>query len=205
MRNPIRILGLVAASVVLLAAGEAPNSDIQFMNDMPVYPADAADSAGLPFIEENTEMAVPAIGPILPEAASLTELVHEVRSMEAVEMDKQMDCLATAVYYESKGEPLDGQLAVAQVIINRVEDRRFGNDICSVVMAPKQFSFVRGGQLPNPSESINWRTAQAVALIAMSDGWPEVVADATHFHATRVSPGWKLKRIATVGRHVFYR
>jgi spore germination cell wall hydrolase CwlJ-like protein len=86
-----------------------------------------------------------------------------------------------------------------------VDDGRFGRDVCAVVKAPKQFSFVRGGSMPTPNSAAQWETAKAIALIAVSGSWPEVVPDATHFHATRVSPGWKLKRVATVGSHVFYR
>ena len=98
-----------------------------------------------------------------------------------------------------------GQLAVAQVIMNRVESGRFGSGVCGVVKAPKQFSFVRGGTMPAPTNMTQWETAKAVALIAISGSWPEVAPDATHFHATRVNPGWKLRRVATVGQHIFYR
>ena len=82
----------------------------------------------------------------------------------------------------------------------------FGRDICAVVKAPRQFSFVKAGSLPAPTNRVAWETAKAVALIAMSGSWPEIAPDATHFHATRVNPGWKnLRRIATVGQHIFYR
>jgi hypothetical protein len=205
MRHPVRVAAISAAAIFLLAAGEAPNSDIQFLNDIPAAPAETPAAPAMEAVDEPFEYAEPDLGLTVPEAGSLAQLVREVRAAGAAPLDDQMKCLATAVYFESKGEPLDGQLAVAQVILNRVEDGRFGRDICAVVKAPKQFSFVRGGQMPDPRGLAQYATAEAIALIAVSGSWPEIVPDATHFHATRVSPGWKLRRVATVGQHVFYR
>ena len=205
MRNKFRVAGITAAAVFLLAAGEAPNSDISFLNDIPPAPAETQFAPALEMVEETHEFAEPDLGLVLPEAGTLAQLVREVRDQHSAEMTDELTCLATAVYFESKGEPLDGQLAVAQVILNRVEDGRFGRDLCGVVKAPKQFSFVRGGTMPAPTNMTQWETAKAVALIAISGSWPEVAPDATHFHATRVNPGWKLRRVATVGQHIFYR
>lgn len=205
MRNPVRLAAILAAAIVLLAAGKAPNGDLEFLNEIGSAPVEEQMAPTLAIVEENPEFSEPDLGLVLPEAGSLTQLVSEVRDVEPEALDQEMKCLATAVYYESKGEPLDGQLAVAQVILNRVESGRFGRDICDVVKAPKQFSFVTGGQLKTPSNTSQWETAKAVALIAVGGGWREIVPEATHFHATRVSPGWKLRRVATVGRHVFYR
>lgn len=205
MRNQFRAVGLSAAAIFLLAAGEAPNSDIAFLNDIAPAPVEALAEPAVDAVEDHPEFAEPDLGLILPEAGSLAQLVRDVRATGETRLDSQMECLATAVYFESKGEPLDGQLAVAQVILNRVEAGRFGASICDVVKAPKQFSFVRGGSMPAPTNMAQWETAKAIALIATSGSWPEIVPDATHFHATRVSPGWKLKRVATVGQHVFYR
>jgi N-acetylmuramoyl-L-alanine amidase len=205
MRNPVRVAAIAAAAIFLLAAGEAPNSDIAFLNDIGPAPEETQMASAAEAISDIPEYAEPDLGLIVPEGGSLAQLVRDVRAAGAVPMDAQMKCLATAVYFESKGEPLDGQLAVAQVILNRVENGRFGRDICAVVKAPRQFSFVRGGQMPDPRGAAQYATAEAIALIAASGSWREIVADATHFHATRVSPGWKLRRVATVGSHIFYR
>ena len=123
-----------------------------------------------------------------------------------VELDAETRCLAVAVYYESKGEPLEGQLAVAQVILNRRDSGRFAASICGVVYQRGQFSFTWDGRSDTPSHSAMWRTAQAIALIAATDDWRAIVPDATHFHARRVSPGWhRLQRVSAVGNHIFYR
>jgi hypothetical protein len=205
MRHQFRAAGISAAAIFLLAAGEAPNSDIEFLNDIAPAPAEALMAPAVEAVDENPEFAEPDLGLILPEAGSLAQLVREVRGVGETQLDGEMACLAKAVYFESKGEPLDGQLAVAQVILNRVEAGRFGTGICDVVKAPRQFSFVKGGAMPAPTNIAQWETAKAIALIATSGSWPEIAPDATHFHATRVSPGWKLRRVATVGQHIFYR
>ena len=122
---------------------------------------------------------------------------------ETTPMGRQLACLATAVYFESRGEPLEGQLAVAQTILNRVESGRHADDVCAVIREPGQFSF-RHARAPKGGTA--WRTAQAIARIAQDRLWPEVAEGAMNFHARRVSPGWQGKtRIARIGNHVFYR
>ncbi len=121
-------------------------------------------------------------------------------------VDADLNCLASAIYFESKGEPLDGQLAVANVVINRMKSGRFPRSICAVVTQPGQFSFVRGGRMPGVSVAKPaYRTALAVAQVAMERHWESPVANALFFHARRVAPGWRLTRVGTVGGHIFYR
>lgn len=120
-------------------------------------------------------------------------------------MSDELECLADAVYFESKGEPLSGQLAVAEVIINRTTSGRFPTSICSVVKQPGQFSFVRGGRIPDAPEGQQYRTATAIAKVAMADMWDSPASSALYFHARRVSPGWNRARVATIGNHIFFR
>ena len=209
MFKPVRIAALAGSAFLLLAAGHAPD-ELAFLAD--VRPSNAVEPLPVPaMVEEKTDLAEPSVGPILPDAGSLPALVSELRSdgqLSEGDFSRGADlhCLATAVYFESKGEPLDGQLAVAQVILNRVDSGRFGQDVCAVVKAPRQFGFVRNGALPEATNNSQWETARAIAWIALSDGWKEIVPAATHFHATRVNPGWSnLRRLATVGNHIFYR
>lgn len=120
-------------------------------------------------------------------------------------MDSELECLAGAVYFESKGEPLSGQLAVAEVIINRTTSGRFPTTICSVVKQPGQFSFVRGGRIPEAPSGSQYRTAAAIAKIALADAWDSPAPKALFFHARRVSPNWGKARVAMIGNHVFFR
>ncbi|WP_420143653.1 cell wall hydrolase [Sphingobium sp.] len=138
------------------------------------------------------------------QASSLAALVDAQGAPE--ELDGDMKCLAGAVYFEAKGESLEGQLAVARVIINRAKSGRFADSLCGVVYQPSQFSFVRGNGMPPVREaSRSWREAVAIAQIAMDDSWDSVAEGALFFHARRVSPGWGKPRLASIDNHVFYR
>ena len=137
-------------------------------------------------------------------ALSLRQLVRQ-QSVDG-SLDPEMQCLAGTVYFESKGESLQGQLAVARVVLARVKSSRFPDSICGVVFQRSQFSFVRGGKMPPiRTGQQHWRDAVAIAKIAMNDGWESSVEGALFFHARYVSPGWRLKRLATIDNHIFYR
>jgi N-acetylmuramoyl-L-alanine amidase len=119
---------------------------------------------------------------------------------------REQECLAGAVYFESKGEPLAGQLAVAQVILNRTTSGRFPSSVCGVVFQRSQFSFVRGNSFPPIARgSQQWKEAVGVARVAQQGLHKSDVGKALFFHARYVSPGWKLARVGTIGNHVFYR
>ena len=138
------------------------------------------------------------------QARSLAGLVSELSDVALAV--REAECLATAVYFEAKSESLDGQLAVAQTILNRTRSGRFPESICGVVFQPGQFSFVRGnGFPPVMRQSRYWKNAIAIAHVALNDLWDSTVDNALYFHARRVSPGWRMQRIAAVGNHVFYR
>lgn len=120
--------------------------------------------------------------------------------------DAELNCLASGIYYESKGEPLEGQLAVAEVILNRTTSGRFPATVCGVLKQRGQFSFVRGGSIPQPpAGSKAWKTALGVAKVARGDLWDTKMAEALYFHARYVAPGWRRARLGSVGNHIFYR
>jgi spore germination cell wall hydrolase CwlJ-like protein len=156
---------------------------------------------------EGLEDPAPAPAPA-PEAShagpSLADLV--AAHAGAATADEESECLARAVYWESRGEPLSGQLAVAEVVINRARSGRFAPTLCGVVRQPYQFSFVRRGYIPQPPlVSRDWQIAVAIARIASDRLAQGGAPQALFFHARRVNPGWRLTRVATVGNHVFYR
>jgi N-acetylmuramoyl-L-alanine amidase len=120
-------------------------------------------------------------------------------------MSEELQCMAGAVYFEAKGEPLSGQLAVAEVILNRSKSGRFPKGVCSVVTQPGQFSFVRGGHVPAIAQTKQYRTAVAVARVALADAWDSPATGAMYFHARRVAPSWHRVQVAAIGNHLFYR
>jgi Cell Wall Hydrolase len=137
-------------------------------------------------------------------ASSLAELVRMQNT--SGDLDKQAHCLAGAVYFESKGESLPGQLAVAKVVMARAKSGRFAPTLCGVVFQKSQFSFVRGGQMPPINKnSTHWKNAVAISKIALNGTWKSPVEGALFFHARYVSPGWNLTRVGTVDQHIFYR
>ena len=147
---------------------------------------------------------VPAINfPKRLERMSLASLVQQHAAASVG--DREADCLAKAVYFESKGEPLSGQLAVAQVVINRAKSGKFAGTLCGVVKQPSQFSFVRGGGFPAVVNQAMWRQAVGVAHVAMNGLSDGPAQGALYFHAKRVSPNWGKRHVATVGNHIFYR
>ena len=141
-----------------------------------------------------------------PKAASLRELVDAMPA--AGQLSDELQCLAGAVYFESRGEPLAGQLAVAKVVINRSEDRRWPSSYCGVVYQRAQFSFVKNGRMPRiKTGSQAWKRAQAIARIAHRGLWDSSAEEAVYFHAKYVRPSWSHRKVAvaTIDTHVFYR
>lgn len=139
-----------------------------------------------------------------PPAASLNALVAQ--QPQPSDLSRELNCLAGAIYFEAKSESLAGQLAVGRVVVARSKSGRFPNSYCGVVFQPSQFSFVRGSSMPAiPRASRQWKNAVAIAQIAHAGSWQSPVEGALFFHATHVSPNWRLKRLARVDNHVFYR
>jgi len=160
------------------------------------------------FIAQEVLQPLPAqpAAPVLTEAGSLTELVGMMDPGAALDAD--LRCLAGAVYFEARGEPLAGQLAVAQVIINRSEDGRFPRSYCGVVAQPGQFSFMRGRQMAAiRTGTAAWTRAVAIAQIAHQGLWESEAGEAVFFHAKYVRPGWShtKTRLAQIDTHIFYR
>lgn len=136
-------------------------------------------------------------------ADTLAELV--AATPRPTKIDSELRCLASAVYFESRGESLIGQLAVAHVVINRAQSGRFPTSLCGVVHQRSQFSFLRGGRMPAIRDGEQWSNALAIAQIARDNGWKNKAPGALFFHARYVSPGWRKTRVAAIDNHIFYR
>jgi spore germination cell wall hydrolase CwlJ-like protein len=127
---------------------------------------------------------------------------------------KEQKCLARAIYFESANEPLKGQAAVAQVVLNRVRNPTYPNSICGVVYQNEnwrnrcQFSFACDRIPDIVWSAAKYKTAQEIAL-AVTAGkiYLKDVGDSTHYHAVYVRPNWgpSMKRVSKIGLHIFYR
>jgi hypothetical protein len=138
-------------------------------------------------------VAAPAATPIRPSVAGGAA--------------RQLDCLAAAVYYEARGEPLAGQAAVAQVVLNRAKGASFPKSVCGVVYQGSggsgcQFSFACNGAMRRPREIAAWLRAREVAARALDGYVMAQIGQATCFHAARLGAGGA--RVVRVGGHVFY-
>jgi len=150
---------------------------------------------------------------ILPTTAhAIAEL--EMRGF----LDKQMICMAEAIYFESRGEPFTGQLAVGQVILQRVASPLFPDDVCSVVHQGRvhasghpvkhkcEFSYWCDGKPEEVTDSVAYHDALSAASL-LSEG-VEIfsVKKALHYHAIYVRPFWShtYKRLTQIGKHIFY-
>ena len=149
--------------------------------------------------------AEPAEPQPVTATGDLGDMVAQLRGPDAG--SRELECLAVGIYFEAKSEPLAGQLAVGKVIANRANSGgRFPSSYCGVLFQRGQFSFIRGRSLPSvPRASRQWQTAVAIARIVDQGLKESAVGNALFFHARRVSPGWRLKRVASIGNHVFYR
>ena len=129
------------------------------------------------------------------------------RYAAGVQLDEQANCLATAVYFEARGESLEGQLAVADVVMNRAASGKYPSTWCGVVKQPWQFSFVRNGQFPAITDLDAWGKAQGIARIAMANVVRELPTDVLWYHANYVNPSWchRLSLVDKIGAHIFYR
>tara|TARA_R100000951_G_scaffold27728_1_gene23826 strand:- start:552 stop:944 length:393 start_codon:yes stop_codon:yes gene_type:complete len=123
-------------------------------------------------------------------------------------------CLALNVYHEARSEPLQGQAAVAHVVLNRVASGRWPDDVCSVVHQGYekgrfkcQFTWYCDGKPDEPTEILAWAKSVLVANQVLTGVVPDVTNGATHYHARYVNPYWSasLSKTVTYGSHMFYR
>lgn len=119
-------------------------------------------------------------------------------------------CLSLTIYHEARGENIFGQLAVAQVVMNRVESPRYPDTVCGVVTQHRQFSFLNNCDIKcavqNVREQHAWKVSQSVTN-SMLQGH-RITLNATHYHTTWVRPYWsqheKMQPLTTIGNHTFY-
>lgn len=131
----------------------------------------------------------------------------------ALDASRDLECLTQAAYYEARGEGRDGMRAVTQVVLNRVRHPAFPKSVCGVVFQGAgrrtgcQFSFTCDGSMRGAVNRAAWNRAREIASSALSGSVFAPVGNATFFHTTGVSPGWRhaMVRVNQVGDHLFYR
>ncbi|WP_293876530.1 MULTISPECIES: cell wall hydrolase [unclassified Sphingomonas] len=207
---------LFAASSCVPPRGQAtrvgqavpPPTPRQLLRDLALdVPGDLPGLAGLPasLRAKVDDDAAPAL------AAAAPPFLAQMQSQSDAE--RATECLTAAVYYEARSESVDGQRAVAQVVLNRVRDRAFPHSVCGVVFQGSnrrtgcQFSFTCDGSMAYRRDPASWARAQLVAQAALAGSVYAPVGGATFYHTSAILPWWasSLARIGSVGAHIFYR
>ena len=134
-------------------------------------------------------------------------------------IDLILGCLALNIYWEARNQPVEGQVAVTQVVLNRVMDERYPSSACAVIRQGKhtnmgmplkhqcQFSWYCDGKSDVPIEADAFRWALSIANQVMNGVWPDITDGSTHYHADNINPNWPdtLTFTKKIGNHIFYR
>jgi|TARA_A100001391_G_scaffold184988_1_gene153230 hypothetical protein len=209
-------------SSVMVAEGEEVEEEGGPRISVASIDPDMVGSAGLAAIDAISEDA--DRDPNIPSPVGVPEtLAYGRANTPATEFtvshtysEREQWCMATGIYFEARGESYRGQVAVAQVIMNRVDHPNYPDTICGVVYQNQhrrnacQFSFACDGKtnVNRTSEVAAWDLAQSITQEVLSEEiYLTEVADATHYHATYVRPAWarNMDKLAQVGLHVFYK
>lgn len=171
--------------------------------------------AALPSVSR--DMSDAAFYAVIENAVTLagqSRLDERFQGLGPEQLARERKCLAQAIYFEARSEGPVGKLAVAEVVLTRVADRRYPGTICGVVFQGShlatgcQFSWTCDGLSDRPATGTAWKRSQALASYVMLDvQWDRITGEATHYHANYVSPYWAptLEKTTQVGKHIFYR
>jgi hypothetical protein len=201
----------VMAAAPAPAPAAAPAATVQLASIDPE--ALAIGNSAAPLV---SQISLPATIKVLPPPApgvpppSPAQRLH----LEGASRAKAEKCLSNAIYFEARDQPYQGQVAVAQVVMNRVFSGVYPHDVCGVIYQNAnrhlacQFTFACDGKRKVINERAEWARARRIAKDTL-DGvlYVQAVGTATHYHANYVHPNWvrEMKRFAREGEHLFYR
>ncbi len=191
--SPVAIARMVAVAGAVGLVAMQPRPD--------AASAEAQHQPGIAQVESVIDTSTEIVAAPIPEAAP--EPVTDIATPQHG-IDAETICLAKIVLHESGNQPRDGQLAVAQVVMNRLASPRFPKSICAIALQPGQFFNVHAY---NPRQDHRWDAAIAIALDARNGVSDPVVGEALFFHAAHAQPSFHRSRprVTQIGHHVFYR
>lgn len=208
--DKITLLSVIPGAAILVAMGLILFNHVQSENTALPVPFSAAEfnaRAAVSYSDLPTVSNAPVTeAEFNPRAASRPAQLSNLWQLSSQE---ERDCMALNIYHEARGEPILGQIAVAQVTLNRMELDDYPDTVCAVVWQPWQFSWTMDTISDTPRDAAAWLRSQQVARSVMQ-GWGQafdVTGGADHYHAYWVNPAWaNANRITTViGVHTFYR
>jgi spore germination cell wall hydrolase CwlJ-like protein len=210
-------------AVTTLAAGVIACSAVPIQNA--VSPSFAPTRVQAAIVPDAPDFDLESIEPTEEDIVGAVEKPHQPAhsdywtaddvALPKGSLSREANCLATAIYFEARGEPLKGQKAVAEVIMTRADSGRYPGSICGVVYQNShqhlacQFTFTCDGKADKPSNAASWLLAKRIAVAALTKARNKrpITKWATHYHATYVKPRWasKFRKTARIGTHIFYR
>jgi spore germination cell wall hydrolase CwlJ-like protein len=203
------------AAAMLLTVGGSGQALAQQVSSLPVVQAVVKTTTAVTTSATSTAAPLTADQAVAREAGMLQRAGWPLYALvdkfsAGAPMTDEANCVAVAVYHEARGESLEGQLAVAKVIMNRAASGKYPTSWCGVVKQPWQFSFVnpRSGYMPGVDQaSASWRKALGVTRLAIANAVSTVPGDCLWYHADYVAPSWgrRLTRVEKIGAHIFYR
>ena len=206
---------LLAAAPAMAAEADASLPDLRGLAPAVTMPAPAVQQPSLADLvraapaQAMSQAIVPATPAAQPPLTLAGRSLHDlvIAFVNYGNQDEEELCLAKAVYFEARGETLEGQLAVAEVVLNRAHSGRYPPTICAVVTQPAQFSFIRAGRFPavDPNSDC-WKKALAIADIAKKRIATSLASNVLWYHANYVAPAWgrQKTRVTQIGTHIFY-
>ncbi|MET3926403.1 cell wall hydrolase [Devosia sp. 2618] len=214
---PADAIGLGQSQIAAIGTGATGDVEIgPRMSLASINPATAAALDAIAGIAPSMQTPLPALASEQLAYARANAPISDgyVTGNAMSVSDKELWCLATAIYFEARGESYRGQVAVAQVVLNRVKDHRYPNTICGVVYQNQhrrnacQFSFACDGIPDTINDRASWAQAEDISKkFTNGELYLTEVGDATHYHATYVRPAWapRMNRVTQIGLHVFYK
>jgi hypothetical protein len=210
LRRANRAAALIVVFVLVAAGGIAPRSASMA--------ADSSAAIRQPTMQLRATLASVERFNALPTPmlrADALMLTPSPSELEIAQLAADERCLAEAIYYEARGEGIDGQMAIAEVVFHRMHRHGYPGSICGVVYqgvgdgASCQFSFVCSGEMLHRKSPADWARARRLAarIINGLTRLGNSTDGATSFHAVDVEPDWSnnLERTVQIGNHIFYR
>jgi spore germination cell wall hydrolase CwlJ-like protein len=216
MNRIVRSAGFAAAAFALVAGAtySDPAAAGETLTKAPAVVAEAPEGSTMtdPSLFSRMWANVSALVTPKSEAPAPTSPAKPLADLVQVyaathTSDREQECLANAVYFEARSEPIEGQLAVAEVVLNRAASGRYPTDLCAVITQKAQFSFINRGRFPRADRASEaWKKAVAIASIARQKLAGNLPSGVLWYHATYVSPSWgkRLTRQTQIGLHIFY-
>jgi len=218
----------IAAAIALLVQSGAASAEIQLSTSNDPNAALSALFGALLGAEKSTHDALSESEKVAlatgPDAASplgakksakieytAAWLMAQPEPSKNLQSSAEFACLTEALYFESRGENVKGQFAVAEVILNRVDSRAYPDSVCGVVAQGNskscQFSYNCDGKAEVMHEAGSEELAARIAALMLQGAPRELTDGATHFHTTAVNPRWSrvFEQTASIGQHLFYR